>query len=83
MYDEPEVVVSTSGELKLELLSTWMRYEVAPLTLSQSKKGVLSSVVLPLDGEDRPGVPGVESTVKFRLEDHEPLPQELDARPRQ
>ena len=82
VYDELDVVWSISSELKLELLSTWMRYDVAPLTVPQSKKGVLSSVVLPLDGEDRPGAPGVESTVKLRLEDHEPFPQELDIYPK-
>jgi len=82
-YDELDVVWSISGEPKPELLSTCMRYDVAPLTLPQSKKGVRSSVVLPLDGEDRLGVEGVDRIVKFRLEDREPSPQELDARTRQ
>ena len=38
------MVVSISGEAKPELLSTWMRYEVAPLTDDQSKVGVASQV---------------------------------------
>jgi len=48
---ELEVVVSISGEEKLELLSTWMRYEVAPLTDDQSKYGVVSHVLLPFEGK--------------------------------
>ena len=72
-----------SGEEKLELLSTWIRYEVAPLTLPQLKVGVSSLTVLPLEGEDRPGVPGVDRMVTLQVDDQEPLPQELDACTRQ
>jgi hypothetical protein len=71
--------VSISGELKLELLSTWMWYEVAPLTLPQLKVGVSSLTVLPLEGEDRLGVPGVDRIVTLQVDDHEPSPQALEA----
>ena len=75
--------MSIAGELKLELLSTWIWYEVAPLTDDQSKYGVVSHVLLPFDGEDGDGAEGVDKMVKLRVEDHEPLPQELEARTRQ
>ena len=68
-----------AGEPKLELSSTWMRYEVAPLTLPQLKVGVVSQVLPPLEGEDREGAEGVDRMVKLQTDDHEPLPQELDA----
>jgi len=75
--------VSISGEEKLELLSTWMRYEVAPLTLPQLKVGVVSQVLLPFEGEEREGAGGVDRMVKLQVEDHELSPQALDARTRQ
>jgi hypothetical protein len=78
-----EVVWSISGDLKLELSSTWTRYDAAPLTLPQSRVGVLSSVVLPFEGETRLGTPGVERTVTLQTDDHELSPQALDARTRQ
>jgi len=79
-----EVVVSISGELKLELLSTWRWYEVAPLTLPQLKVGVVSHVLLPFEGKDREGGDeGADRIVKLQEDDHEPVPQELDACTRQ
>jgi hypothetical protein len=69
--------VSISGEAKPELLSTWMRYEVAPLTGDHSKVGVASQVPLPLEGDRREGVEGSDRIVKLRLADHELSPQEL------
>jgi hypothetical protein len=79
-----EVVWLISGEEKLELLSTWRRYEVAPLTLPQLKVGVVSHVLLPFEGEDREGAEeGAVRMVKLQVDDHEPVPQELDACTRQ
>ena len=76
--------MSISGELKLELLSTWMRYEVAPLALPHWKVGVVSHVLLPFEGEDREGgEEGADRIVKLQEDDHEPVPQELDACTRQ
>ena len=75
--------MSITGELKLELLSTWMRYEVAPLTDDQSKYGVVSQVLLPFEGEYRLGTPTVPRMVTLHTDDHEPSPQELEARTRQ
>ena len=72
-----------SGDEKLELLSTWMRYEVAPLTDDQSKEGVVSHVLLPSEGEEREGAAGRDRIVKSQVDDHAPLPQELDACTRQ
>ena len=75
-----------SGEPKLELSSTWIRYDVAPLTLPQLKVGVLSPVVLPFGGEDSGGAGGVGqpvSTVKLHVADHEPAPHAFDACTRQ
>jgi hypothetical protein len=69
-----------SGEEKLELLSTWMRYEVAPLTLLQRKVGVVLHVLLPFEGEEREGDEGVDRMVTFRGDDHELFPQSLEAR---
>ena len=51
-----------SGEEKSELLSTWMRYKVASLTLPQLKVGVVSHVLLPFEGEDREGAEGMAMT---------------------
>ena len=79
-----DVVVLISGELKLELLSTWIRYDVAPLTLPQLKVGVLSHVLLPFEGEERLGAAGVgQLMVKSHVADQEPAPHELDACTRQ
>jgi hypothetical protein len=78
--------VSISGELKLELLSTWMRYEVAALTLPQLKVGVVSHVLLPFEGAEREGAGGVGqlvSMVNCHTADQEPLPQALEACTRQ
>ena len=53
---------------------------MAPLTEDQSKYGVASQVLEPLDGEDRLGADeGAESMVKLQVEDQGPSPQELDA----
>ena len=83
VYDVPEIVWSTSGELKLELLSTWMRYDVAPLTLPQPNVGVLSLIVIPFDGVESGGTEGAGRIVKLQLADHAPVPHELDACTRQ
>ena len=72
-----------SGELKLGLLSAWIRYDVAPLTLPQPKVGVLSPVVLPFDGEESAGADGVHKMVKLQVDDQDPSPQELEACTRQ
>ena len=71
-----------SGEEKLELLSTWTRYEVAPLALPQLKVGVVSHVLLPFEGEEREGAGGVGqlvSMVNCHTADQEPAPQALEA----
>ena len=80
---ELEVVVLIAGEPKLELSSTWTRYEVAPLTLPQLKVGVVSHVLLPLEGEVKLGAEGVDRIVKLQTDDHELSPQELEACTRQ
>ena len=80
---ELELVVSISGEVKPELLSTWMRYEVTPPTPDQSKYGVVSQVLEPLEGEDRLGADGGDRIVKLHVDDHGPSPQELEALTRQ
>ena len=79
-------MVSISGELKPELLSTWMRYDVASLTDDQSKDGIVSQVLLPSEGEEREGAGGVGqgvSITKLHAPDQEPEPQALDACTRQ
>jgi hypothetical protein len=76
VYSELEAVVSISGELKLELMSTWIRYDVAPLTDDQSKYGVVSQVLLPFDGDDREGAAGADEMVKRQGLDQGPVPQE-------
>ena len=81
-----EVVWLISGEEKLELLSTWIRYEVAPLTLPQLKVGVVSHVLLPFEGAEREGAGGVGqmvSMVNCHIADQEPAPQALEACTRQ
>jgi N-acetylneuraminic acid mutarotase len=83
VYSELAVVVSISGEAKPELLSTWMRYEVAPLTGDQSKVGVVPQVPLPSEGDMSEGVEGSDRMVKLRLPDQELSPQELEAPTRQ
>jgi len=77
---EFEVVVPISGELKPELSSTWMRYEVAPLTDDQSKCGVVSHVLLPSGGEEREGAEGADRMVKLQVDEYGPSSQELEAR---
>jgi hypothetical protein len=72
-----------AGEEKEELSSTCMRYPVAPLALHQLKEGVPSQVRLPLPGAYRPGAGGRGSMIKLLTEDHEELPQLLDAWTRQ
>ena len=76
-------MVLISGDEKLELLSTWMRYEVAPLTDDQSKEGVVSHVLLPSGGEEREGAAGRGRIVKLQVDDHALSPQVLDAHTRQ
>ena len=84
MQLEAVVVVLHSGELKLELLSTWILYESAPVTEFQSKYGVSSQVEDPWVGSARPGaVAGGTSIVRVRGEDHEPVPHDVDALTRQ
>ena len=80
---ELEVVLSISGEVKPELLSTWMWYEVAPLTDAQSKAGVVSYVVLPLAGVVRLGAEGLDETAKVQVEDQGPVQQGLEPWTRQ
>ena len=63
-------MVLIAGELKLELSSTWMRYEVAPLTLPQLKVGVVSHVLLPLEGEEREGAEGVDRVAKLHVSEY-------------
>ena len=76
-------MASISGEEKEELLSIWMRYKVAPLTVDQSKEGLVSQVWLALAGDSRIGAVGGGSMVKLHTGDHGPLPQLLDALARQ
>ena len=61
------MVKATSYELKSALLSTWIRYDVAPLTMPQLKVGVLSLIVLPFHGEDRLTAAGKAQTVKLHV----------------
>jgi hypothetical protein len=56
------VVVSISGDVKPELLSTWRRYKVAPLTVDQSKAGTASQMLLPLAGDMREVAEGTVDT---------------------
>jgi len=44
------------------------------------KVGVVSLIVLPLEGEDRLGALGVGRIVTVQTDDHGPSPQELEAR---
>ena len=77
------MVVSISGEPKLALSSTWMRYDVAPLAPVQLKPGVVSQVLVPSAGEERLGVEGVVRIVTLQADDQEPSPQALEACTRQ
>ena len=72
-----------SGEEKVELLSTWMRYELAPLTLPQLKAGVVSHVLLPFAGEEEGKGVGEEERVILEVADKEPVTQALEACTRQ
>ena len=66
-----------TGEENDELSSTWMRYELAPLTADQSREGVRSQVWLALAGACSAGADGTQSMVKDRVADHGPSPQPL------
>ena len=77
------VVVSISGESKLLLLSTWMRYAVAAATVHQSNLGVASLAVLPFFGDVKVGAAGTIGMTTIHGDDHALTPQLFAERTRQ
>ena len=78
LYEVLDEVVSTAGDPKAAVSSTWMRYDVAPLTLPQLKVGVSSLTVLPSAGEERLGAGDVATMAKLQT-DNQGLSPELEA----
>ena len=76
------VVASTSGELKSELLSPWILYDVAPLTHPHTNVGGHGTVVS-FAGSLRVGAAGGHRILTVHTVDHDPHPHVLRARTRQ